>query len=224
MENVFLEFPPLPKALEQIAALSEEQYQALQLAVGDVAGPDTSFARCKAIKKQLGGKLNSFDVYNILRSLLFLGSRYNAGGSETSESELRDFFEFIGLDKLVTEKHADRIYARVSKLLADGKESSDHFEKRWRLETAIVDAAQDFEWAVDLRPSFSDDGSSVEEFVPVVMFRVMVANDYGDEKSYVFQMSQESVTELQGTLEAINEQLAIVGGATKSLSSVLENA
>jgi hypothetical protein len=215
MENVFLDFPPLPNALEKIATLSEHQYGILEEAVTGAAGLDTSFARCRAIRTQLGGKLNSFDVYNILRSLIFLGNRYERSEAATP-AELRDFFEFIGLDKFIPDEHTSQIYDRVGRLLRTTRESSESYEREWRLQTAIVDGAQEFDWSLELRPRFSEDGTNVEEFYPVILFRVIVSNDRGDETPHVFQMTEESIEELVATLDAIKDQVMVLRRSARS--------
>lgn len=221
MENVFLDFPPLPNALEQIAVLSEHQYGILEEAVTGAAGLDTSFVRCRAIRTQLAGKLNSFDVYNILRSLIFLGNRYErAEASEASPAELQDFFEFIGLDKFVPDKHARQIYERVGRLLRTTRESSELYEREWRMQTAIVDAAQEFDWSLELRPTFSEEGTRVEEFYPVVLFRVIVSNDRGDETPHMFQMTEESIEELVATLDAIKDQIMVLRRSARSGAAI----
>jgi hypothetical protein len=207
MESVFLDFPPLPNALEQIAELREEQFGRLREAVAGDAGLDISYARSKEIADKVGGELSARDVYNIVRSVIFLRNRFI--GLEASDADLQaalpELFEFIGLDKFVDRKLGGRIYQRVEQLVRESPEETRDFERQ-RLQTSIIDTAVDFDYSIDLRPRFSDDGSEVQEFVPAVIFRAVVANDR-EEKAHVFQLTEETIEELELTLEMINHQL-----------------
>ena len=122
-----------------------------------------------------------------------------------------EFFEYLGLNRYVDEHIDNRIYQRLSRLVSENPVTEVYYKNQW-LQTGLVDTATDFDSFVDLRPRFSDDMSGVEEFIPVVIFRAIVENDRGEEKSHVFQLSEDGVDALRLTLEIIDRQLGALKG------------
>lgn len=212
MESVFFEFPPLPQALQQVARLSEPQFNVLRTAVLEPEGFDSSYVRSKQLARQLGGEISARDVSNIMRSLLFLKNRFRdwEGLEGDTETAVRELFEFIGLNNFADEKTNRELYYRVGELLnEDDPAVEQRYMMQW-LQTGIIETAIDFDSFVDIRPRFSSDSSTIEEFIPVVIFRAEVENDYGDTKSHVFQLTTKGVDALRAVVISIDDQLSAV--------------
>src|SRR5689334_21836634 len=96
--DVFLDFPPLPHALELIAGLNDHEFERLKTALGEAVGFPISFARCKAIAKEVGSEISINDVQNILRSLQFLRNRTDDGMEDDGPEAVYELFEYVGLD------------------------------------------------------------------------------------------------------------------------------
>src|SRR6266849_7903073 len=105
MDEMFFGFPPLSQALEKIASLEESQFQILRGAVTGPLGFDRNFARCKELVAQLGGRLDTSEMFNLLVSLRFFYDRSREW--ETSHRDLHDaleeFLELADLRKTLGE-------------------------------------------------------------------------------------------------------------------------
>jgi hypothetical protein len=212
MAEDFSEYPALPQSLEHLARLSKEQFDILREAVAEPEGFEAGFARCKKIARSLGD-VTAHDVYDILGSLWYLQDRLfeldDEGGEVDSATVIRELFEFLGLEKAVGEGPDDGLYIRVGELIADGPGVAARDEVH-RLKTAILDTVVDFDSFVDLRPRFSENSKKVEEFIPIVIFRIGVECDFGPEKSYIFQLTKDGIAALRTVLDNIDNQLAVL--------------
>jgi hypothetical protein len=199
---------PLPQVLRQLASLSDEQFNILSRAVRGSEGFDDRYGRCKRLSADLGAGLNAHDVFKMLGSLWYLKSRLHDWrdaadiGSATDE-----LFEFLGLDRQLGEDLDDQLKGRLVEILDHSPEQAVRDEVH-RLRTGILDTVIDFDSFVDLRPRFSEDLSSVEEFIPVVVLGIAVEKDFGPEESYVFQLSPEGIESLRAVLEDVDDRLA----------------
>lgn len=207
--DVFLDFPPLPQALELIADLSDEEFERLKTAIAGDVGFPTSFARCKAIAQQVGSEISINGVQNILRSLQFLRNRTDEGMEDDGPEAVYELFEYVGLDKVFDRHKYARLYARVGRLLRPTPAAETYYQREW-LKSGLIDTAVDLDWFVDLRARFSEDQSAVEELVPVVIFRLVLANDRGEEKAQVFQLTAEMLATFETGVRSIDEQLEVI--------------
>lgn len=207
--DVFLDFPPLPHALELIGNLDDDEFQRLETAIDDAVGFQVSFARCKAIARSVGSKISVNDVQNILRSLQFLRNRTDDGIDNEEPQAVYEVFEYVGLDKFFDRRKHAKVYERIGRLLRPTPAAETYYQREW-LKSGIVDTAVDVDWFVDLRARFSDDRSAIEELIPVVIFRLVLANDRGEERSQVFQLTDEMLTTFEAGVRSIDEQLTIL--------------
>jgi hypothetical protein len=65
----------------------------------------------------------------------------------------------------------------------------------------VLESATSFGSFVDLRPNYAQDRNSIEEFLPVIVFRVSTEADDGNERSYAFQMTPASLMELKSVID-----------------------
>lgn len=209
MNELFYDERPLPQVFSQIAGLSEEQFRVLRDAVKGPEGFNDQYERCKRIAVELDAGLGAHDVFKILGSLWYLKTRFREwdNADEDAETATRELLDFLGLDKHLGGTAGDTLFARLGEILAESPEEAER-EEVHRLRTGILDTVIDFNSFVDLRPRFSKDMASVEEFIPVVIFRVAVERDFGPEQSYIFQMSPEVTEALRSVLDDVDDQLA----------------
>jgi len=170
--DVFLDFPPLPHALELIAGLNDEEFERLKTAIGEAIGFPISFTRCKAIAEQVGSEISINGVQNILRSLQFLRNRTDDGMVDEGLEAVYDLFEYVGLDKFFDRRKHSNLYRRVGRLLGPTPAAETYYQREW-LKSGIIDTAVDLDWFIDLRARFSEDQTAIEEVVPVVIFRLV---------------------------------------------------
>jgi hypothetical protein len=210
MEEVFQEYPGLPAAISQILALGEDKFQTLREAISSSDGFDRSRNRSRDLAGRLGG-LTPRDVSNILGSLWFLyvGLRQFESSAENATAPLMEFVDFIGLNSWFPEPLTNSSYERLAELVSKKPDVERQREIQW-LQTGVADLAVDFSAFLDLRPRFSEDGSDLEELVPVVVFRVAVESDNGPGRAHVFQITRDGMDELFNVLEGIEEQLSTV--------------
>jgi len=209
MNELFYDERPLPQVLGQITGLSEVQLSFLRDAVKGPEGFDDQYERCKRLAAELDSGLSAHDIFKLLGSLWYLKTRFRDWGDadEDPEAAARELLGFLGLDKRLGGDVDDALLcARLGEILVDSPEETKRAEVN-RLQTGIIDTVLDFNSFVDLRPRFSRDMSSVEEFIPVVIFRVAVERDFGLDKSYVFQLSPEDLEALRTVLDDIDDQL-----------------
>jgi len=211
MDQLFFGFPPIQQALEKLATLTEEQFNSLR---DEVLGPETfsrGYHRCEKLAEKLGADLSPRDVFNILTSLEFLYD--NARSLEASErpghDALKEFLEFTGLDETLGEKSDLAFDERVRPLVATNA-IVERRRKIRRLKSTLIDTAMDFASFVDVRPSFADDRSRIEELVPMVFLSVGIRTEEGPDKTFFFQMSREGFAKLHSTVADIEKKLAAV--------------
>lgn len=209
MNELFYDERPLPQVLGQIARLSEGQFRFLRDAVKGPEGFDDQYERCKRLAIELDGGLSAHDVFKMLGSLWYLKTRFREWGDADEDPEVaaHELLGFLGLDKqLIGDIDDTLLCERLGEILVESPEEAARAEVH-RLRTGIIDTVIDFDSFVDIRPRFSRDMTSVEEFIPVVIFRVAVERDFGSDKSYVFQLSPGGVEALRTVLDDIDDQL-----------------
>jgi hypothetical protein len=207
MSGTFAEYPPLPLALEQIAGLDDRQFRVLLETVNRPNGFDRSLERCRRIASRLDNGLPPRDVFNILGTLSFLYSRLREPGvsSDDLRATLREFLEFTDLgDNLGRGQEG---FERVAELISEKPSVERRREIQW-LQTGVVGAAVDVEAVLDLRPRFRADFVTVEEYVPIAIFRVAVETDFGADQSYVFQMPVQGIETLRNVLDNLDAKLS----------------
>ncbi len=208
-DHFYLGVPPLPKVLENIAAMSDAQVATLADEVRK-GGFARSRARCESIANELGAEVRPREAFGVLAALDFFYDRSRDWEEEGRDAatELRDFLDVTGLiESLGTEpsRQVSRLTALVSR--------NPHVEKRKKLRwlrTGLLDTAVDFSSFVDLRPSFSTDRSAIDEIIPAVIVRIATESDRGEDRAHVFQLTAEGVSKLRKLVEDIEKKLKLL--------------
>src|SRR5207245_14315 len=179
--------------------LDDSQYQTLRAAVSSPSAFGRGLARCEEIAGRLGGRITPRDVSHILASLSFLYDRlreWESSQAGTGRDALREFLAVTRLDSALGDDEG-RGFRRLLELTEKNPAIERRSKLRW-LRTGILDTASQFASFVDIRPRFSDDRSEVLEFVPVVILRVVVHSDFGEDRTCAFQLPSDSLAELRG--------------------------
>lgn len=198
---------PSPQALEQMAQLSEAQFNVLREAVTGPEGFDLSLGRCEALATQLKSDLKTRDVFRLLSSLRFFYDRCRdwERGARDSATALREFIQLAGL----FEDLGDGVIKRLLELTVKNPTVERRQKLRW-LRTGILDTAVNFASFVDVRPRISEDRREIEGLVPVVILRINTESESGEPKSHIFQLTLEGLTKLRAVVEDVEKKLKLV--------------
>jgi hypothetical protein len=209
MDEMFMSFPPLQRAAEIIARLSDQQFTTLKEAV---AGPEAfnhTLRRCQSLAEKLQGNIDASEIFNVLSALSFLYDHVREWEESQGRSAgILEFLEFAGIRRKLGDSEAVGI-RRLTELTARNVFIERRRKLRW-LRTGILDTAINFSSFLDLRPNITVDRSRIDELVPVIIFRVVVDSEYGTERSYLFQLTTEGHTKLKATIDDLDKKLALV--------------
>jgi hypothetical protein len=203
--------PPLPTAIQTIAGLAEDKFATLRASVSGPEGFDRTMDRCEALAKDLQEE-DSSKIFALLASLSFLynGVRdWSEEGDEPSEV-LRSFLKSTGLWGRLGDDPGQS-FRRLAELVERKPDIDKRRKLRW-LRTGILDNAVNFASFVDLRPNFTADRSAIEDLVPVVVFRIGIEREVGEDTSFVFQLSEEGVHQFKEAIDDISKKLSTIRG------------
>jgi len=121
---------------------------------------------------------------------------------ETVLTQLKEAFPSLA-DKIEGRK---RVWA---KLLAE-KPKAELIRKRQRLLRGAVNTLVEIQGYCDIRPLFDGARTTILDHVPVVLARLTVENDVGDEDTLVVQLNADSVKALEEFLETTKKKLQVM--------------
>jgi hypothetical protein len=196
----FVGLPPVPRALRLLTGLNPDQFEELARAVASRNAFSSDWERATQLAAELGVS-DPGDIVTILSSLEFLYDRTHnlAAAPSESTSALQDFLRLSGLWSSLGE-NPDAGFKRLQTLLAPNAAADRQRKRRWLLHGALENAAS-FASFVDLRPNYTRDRSSIEELLPVIVFRISTETDDDREYTYTFQMTTASLIELKTVIE-----------------------
>jgi hypothetical protein len=196
-------FPDLPEALKSIASLHDDQFKVLQEAVLSPDGFDVSVERCRSIAEKL--KIDAQQVGTLLSSLefLYLRSREWVAQGRDVVTALREFALFADL-----EKHFDKQsqLSRLETLLSRNPSLERRRKIKW-LQTGILNTATAFASFVELRPSYTEDRATIEEFIPVIIFRIITESGLGEDNEHIFQLTPDGLVKLRAAIDDMEKKL-----------------
>jgi len=100
----------------------------------------------------------------------------------------------------------ENFYKRIAELVAKNPFLERRRKLNW-LRKGILETESDFSSFVDLLPSFSEDRRTIEEFLPIAIFRIFVESDRGEDRSHVFQLNAEGVAKLKAAVDDLEKKL-----------------
>jgi len=89
------------------------------------------------------------------------------------------------------------------------KPKAEFFRKRDRLLQGPLKTLESIWGVCDLRPVFDVGRQSIQETLPVVIVRLRLEDDTGEEDELVFQATEESLEKIEEFLKATKSKLAI---------------
>jgi hypothetical protein len=206
--------PPgtLEAAIAPIAELSDAEFHSLARATSLSRSFSLNSKGLKDLKSQITSLSNNLPF--VLGALSFLYSQIDALGDGT------DSFESI-VSKLVDELEFDNIGAdkkaslqKRLEILLQKNPAYAKFRKIRRLQDGFVPNATSFRTMVDLRPDFGEgDEIAFQGLLKIIQFRVMTDSTNPEFKELIFQLTEESLEDLnkavkraQDKLEALKKQ------------------
>jgi len=108
-------------------------------------------------------------------------------------------------------KLADRLNERREALVAllGDKPQAERLRKKERLSRGVVKTLVDIDGYCDLRPVFDAERKEIVDEVRVVLVRMRVEDELGDEESLVLQLNDESIAKLEEFLEVTKRKLNV---------------
>jgi hypothetical protein len=203
--------PPasLGEALRPLGDLSDAEFSTLMAAV---SGP-RSFSLSKEELESLRNRVPILvaNLTFLLGALSFLYSHI----ARVVESGM-PFDEAVRgtVDELDKEAEwgprKDDVKSKLTAILQPA-EAHQRFRKIQRLQTGSLPNAVNFATFVDLRPDFGDgEELSLKGYVPVIQFRINTDATSSEAKRLVFQMSEDTLTELKKAVQRAEDKLAIL--------------
>jgi hypothetical protein len=206
--------PPhsLGELIRPIVEMSEAEFSDLNAAV---SGP-RSFSIKKEEIDTLRNKLPPAAAKNLtflITSLSFLYShlvRQTEAGMTYADavSATVDEIQKDSSWGKIGEKDREIAIERFSVLFRP--QSHQHLRKIQRLQSGFLPNALGFASFVDLRPDFGDSTETIQlqGYVPLVQFRVTTDSNVADEKTFVFQLNEESLSDLKKAVERAQQKLS----------------
>lgn len=166
--------------------------------------------RCSSLKGHLGFTDNSV-VKGFLLTLEFFYDRVRDFGGATEEptKALEFFLERTGIDKLLGKDEESRKFGfdRLLEIVEKNPFVENQHKRKW-LRTGLLDNAISFASFIDLRPNFNEERSLVQEYIPIVIFNIELEPPLGEDKSFVFQLSENALGKLKEALNDVEKKLA----------------
>lgn len=198
-------FPSLPWALKTLVSLSEEQFAALTALVSGPEAYDVTVARCELLANV--AKVQPHQASTLLTSLRFLYDRSRDWVTKGTDmaSSLRDFLVLTGLETHFS-GNSELGYKRLVAVLSRHPVLDRRKKVNW-LQTGILETAKSFTSFVEVRPSFTEDRTAIEGFVPAIIFRVVTETESREDRTHIFQLTLEGLTRLRSTIEDAEKKI-----------------
>lgn len=221
----------VPRALRRVAGkslaevllgLASYNERVFTLLLEEVRGEEAfnrDAARCKALAEKIGAK-GPGDAFYLLSAVDFFYSQVQDLKEEGDEvAEIVEFVlsTFSGLED--DSEKAEIVRDRLASLVSPNPVADD-LRKLERLKTDLIRNGVGFSSFVDLRPDFAEDKSKIKRLVPIIIFRVSTDSNDDGERSFVFQLTEEALGKLKGTVEDAEKKLRAVR-SSEALSQML---
>lgn len=204
--------PPttLVQIMIMIAKLEDFQFDRIK---AQILGP-RSYEVSNAQREKLSFEIDIPDesLGYLFSGLSFLYRQLKPMPGET-QAELNAKIERVLSDLRVPEKDVDKslLARRLSQLLAYGRNHQLHM-KVARLEEGFIASVVGVSSFVDLRPSFTDDRTEIDGFVPIVQLMISTDSPRSHETQVVFQLDLESLETLKSAIDDVDRKLNVLRG------------
>lgn len=175
----------------------------------------TSGPRSFDISEQTREKVSSaFGLSNdglshLLSAISFLYRQLRPSPDQTQDDLRQQVDEVIDDIKLTGDVDRDILSQRLAKLLTF-RPTHHTYMKVARLEEGFLARVLNVASYVDLRPSFSEDRTSIEGVVPLVQLLISTASPRNFEAHCVFQLDLEGLEKLRAAIRDIDAKIAAI--------------
>jgi hypothetical protein len=205
--------PPnsLGELIRPIVELSDSEFSALTSAV---SGP-----RSFSLKKQEIERLRNLLPPPAAKNLTFLLTALSFLYAHISRQTDAGMSYDDSISATVQEIEADSGWgetnAKIGKIAIERfailfrPQTHQHLQKIQRLQTGFLPNALGFASFVDLRPDFGDNPDTVQlqGYIPLVQFRVTTDSSVAEQKTFVFQLNEESLADLKKAITRAEDKL-----------------
>jgi hypothetical protein len=209
MSTPFQITPPLTigEAVVPIVRMTDDEFKILLEAI---SGPK-SFSLSKERLEDLQKKIPSSGpaLTYLLSILAFLYSQIDrvVDLGEQFPSAISKLVEELNTTAKWGDQHSKAI-ARFSAVL-ERKETHKRFRKVQRLQSGFIPNAVGFSSFVDLRPDFGEgDAPSLQGYLRMIQMRISTDADMPEHRRFVFQLTEDGLSELKKTVERLELKLA----------------
>jgi hypothetical protein len=103
-------------------------------------------------------------------------------------------------------------------------QTHQRLRKIQRLQSGFLPNALGFASFVDLRPDFGDktDALQLQGYLPIVQFRITTDSAVADEKTFVFQLNEEALTDLRKAVERAEAKLSTLKDNSPIAAQILK--
>jgi hypothetical protein len=202
-------FPPLSlkEVLEKLGSFSDQEFEQFFSETLTLAAFDNSQERCEIVARKIGKDPGLFGYIFGALDFLYREVRRKAKDEKTLRllvDELVNSFELGTGDKT----DVKRLTERLVKLLSYNQ-NAERRDKIGRLKRGFLPNAVGFSSFVDLRPSVGTDRTKIDEFVPLVQFRITTESE-DEEESWVFQLDERALDKLREAIDDVQKKLEVI--------------
>lgn len=200
MKQLFLPLE-LREELESLLRCDDRTLAAMSHLLNTKEGAGGTYSAARALSEETG--IAPYPAYQMIRVVRFLADQRQA-------CELNDD---ACLDQLATayptlagELHSKRTV--LADLLGQ-KPEAELIRKKEGLSLGIIPTMVGIRGVCDIRPVFDKDRTAIVDWVPVVLTRMTLEDDQGEEDKITLQFNEDSLKKLERFLDATKQKLAI---------------
>jgi hypothetical protein len=198
----------MKEVIEELGSFTDQEFEILLAETVTPAAFDSSQERCETIAKKINRDSSAFGYLFTALGFLYREVRRKAKDENTLKlliEELLASFELAKDEKA----NAKTLSERLLRLLSYNQ-NAERRDKIGRLKRGFLPNAMGFSSFVDLRPNIGADRSKVDEFVPLVQFRISTDSDDDEQRSWVFQLDERALDKLSKAIEDVQKKLELL--------------
>lgn len=191
--------------LERILNLNDEQIRKLAEVLDGEGSTQSAYRLAKTYAAQAG--LAPYEAYVLVQLARYLDEQKK----DTGKSEA----EMVAELAIAYPDRADAIKARAGVLqtLLGKKDRAAFYRKKRNLSRGPVKTLKSISGVCDVRPVFDASRERIVDHFPVIIARILVEDDMGDQDTHVLQIEESGVTKLDEFLEVTKRKLGAMAKA-----------
>jgi hypothetical protein len=196
------------EVLEELESFTDKEFEIL---LAETATPEVfenSQERCETIAKKLDRDPAIFTFMFATLDFLYTEVTRKAKDEITLKLLIDELLKFSGFRK-DEKSEVTTLSNRLLRLLSYN-ENAERRDKISRLKRGFLPNAVGFSSFVDLRPNIGSDRSRINEFVPLVQFRISTDSDDDEQRSLVFQLDERALGKLSEAVQDLQKKLDLL--------------